>query len=106
MDEKTLSLDFLEKGTNLCRFLVKEKEEHFITKKLFEAISELCEYCYSLSNPTLSKADVALLRKNATLEADKVMLYLSSLLNGSYISPAQKESMIKTLDTLRKETNI
>ena len=106
MNEKSLSPDLLEKGANLCRFLENEKDEHLLSEKLFLAISALCECCYSLNNPTLSKADIALLRKNATLEADKTALYLNALQSGGYISPAQKESMAKTLDMLKKETNI
>ncbi len=106
MNEKSLSLDLLEKGTNLCRFLSDEKGESLISQRLFNAICTVCECCYSLSNPSLAKNEVSLLRKNASLEADKVTLYLDLLCASGYISPAQKESMIKTLDTFRKETNI
>lgn len=106
MDEKTLSLDLLEKGTNLCHYLSCDKEEKLISKRLFDAICKLCENCYSLKNPALAKTELSLLRKNASLDADKISLYLSLLCSLGYISPAQKESMGKTLDTLKKEINI
>lgn len=106
MNEKSLSLDLLEKGTNLCRFLSREKDEVLVSERLFNSICTICECCYSLKNPTLAKTEVSALRKTAALEADKVTLYLDSLCNSGYISPAQKESMAKTLDALKKETNI
>lgn len=106
MNEKLASLDMLEKGTNLCLFLSKEKSENMITPRLFSAICTLSESCYSLSNPNLSKNELSTLRKSATLETDKINLYLDVLCNGLYISPAQKESMTKTLEALKKETNI
>lgn len=106
MNEKSLSLDLLEKGTNLCRFLSEEKGEGLISKRLFDALCNICESCYSLKNPSLAKNEITALRKNAALEFDKVALYLESLCNLSYISPAQKESMAKTLDVLKKEINL
>lgn len=106
MNEKTLSLDLLEKGANLCRFLSAEKGESLVSQRLFGAICSLCECCYSFKNPSLAKNEALLLRKNAALELDKAMLYLDSLCASGYISSAQKESMAKTLETLKKETNI
>ncbi|MBR5535176.1 MAG: hypothetical protein IKU60_00875 [Clostridia bacterium] len=106
MNEKKSSVDLLEKGTNLCLFLTKEKEETALTPRLFDAICTLSECCYSLSNPALSKTELSALRKSASLEADKVTLYLEALCIGGSISPAQKESMSKTLEALKKETNI
>lgn len=106
MNEKSLSLDLFEKGTNLCRFLSNEKGENLISAKLFNAISVICESCYSLKNPALSKPEVSQLRKNASLEGDKVNLYLELLCTSGFISQAQKDSMAKTLDTLKKEINI
>lgn len=106
MDEKTLSLDLMEKGMNLCRFLRSEKSESLISSRLFDAICTLCESCYSLKNSLLAKNELSSLRKVVSLEADKINLYLELLCSSGYISAAQKESMIKTLDTLKKETNI
>lgn len=106
MDEKTLALDLMEKGTNLCRFLSLEKAESLISKRLFDAICTLCESCYSLKNPTLAKAELSNLRKACSLDCDKINLYLELLQSSGYISTAQKDSILKTLDALKKETNI
>lgn len=106
MDEKTLSLDLMEKGSNLCRFLMGEKSESLVSARLFDAICSLCESCYSLKNPTLAKGELSALRKAVSLEADKINLYLELLCSSGYISIAQKDSILKTLDALKKETNI
>lgn len=106
MNEKSLSLDLLEKGTNLCRFLSGEKDEKLISPKLFDAISCFCESCYSIKNTALSKIEIASLRKSAALESDKINLYLELLCTLGFISPAQKDSVAKTLDTLKKEINL
>lgn len=106
MNEKSLSLDLLEKGTNLCQFLQTEKAETLISSRFFDALCKMCESCYSLKNPTLAKTELSTLRKSASVEADKLYLYLDSLCSLGYISPAQRESMVKTVDILKKETNI
>ena len=106
MNEKRLSLDLMEKGTTLCRFLMEEKAEKLVSSRLFDAICSLCESCYSLSNPSFAKSELSLLRKKSSTEADRISLYLELLCSLGYISVAQKESMVKTLDTLKKETNI
>lgn len=106
MTDNTLASDFLVKGANLCSFLAQEKGEKFITPKLFDAICTLCEYCSGLSNGTVSKTELALLRKNSSLEAGKILLHLSALYMSGCISSAQRESMQQTLDALKKDFNI
>lgn len=106
MDEKTLSLDFVVKSSNLCRFLSGEKSENLISGKFFDAVCLLSESVYSLKSPLLSKAETASLRKEASLSADKVQMYLDALYMTGYISEAQKDSMLHSLSTLKKEINI
>ncbi len=106
MNEKTLSLDFAVKSSNLCRFLDYEKSETLISTRLFQAACTLSESAYSLKSPALSKAEIASLRKEASLASDRVQLYLDSLFMTGYISEAQKDSMLQSLNTLKKEINI
>ena len=106
MEEKTLSLDFVVKSTNLCRFLISEKSENLITGKLFDAVCTLSECTYSLKNPHLAKAEALVLKKDAALSADKIHLYLDSLYMTGYISKAQEDSLLQSLNTLKKEINI
>lgn len=106
MDEKTAALEFAVKAANLCHFLCSEKDEKIISSKFFGAASALSEGVYSLKNPALSKNDAALLRKEAALSSDKVLLYLDMLYVSGFISLAQKDSVLKTLDLLKKEINI
>lgn len=106
MNEKSLSLDLVEKGSNLCQFLQTEKSETLLSSRFFDALCKMCESCYSLKNPSLAKAELSTLRKTASLEADKISLYLDSLLSLGYISQAQRESMVKSVDILKKEINI
>lgn len=106
MDEKALALDLLVKGTNLCRFLSGEKSEALISERFFSAVCEFTECCFSLKNPSLGKNELAALRKTASLEQDKISLYLESLYISGFISAAQKSSVVQTLDTLKKEINL
>ncbi|MGM9550892.1 MAG: hypothetical protein ACI3XA_01415 [Clostridia bacterium] len=106
MDEKTLSLDFFVKSSNLCRFLISEKSEKLISERLFNTVCLLCESAYCLKNPQLSKAEITSLRKDSILNSDKVQMYLDSLYHTGYISEAQKDSMVQSLNTLKKEINI
>lgn len=106
MDEKSLALDFEVKGANLCRFLIDEKNEKLFSKKLFDTICLFTEYCVSLNSNALSKNEIALIRKNASIESEKITLHLNALYISGFISEAQKDSMIKTLDVLKKEINI
>ena len=106
MNEKMLSLDFLVKSSNLCSFLLAEKSEQLISARLFNAASLLSESAYSIKNPQLSKNETSALRKDAILASDKVFLYLNALYTAGYISEAQKDSMVQSLNTLKKEINI
>lgn len=106
MNEKTLSLDFVVKSSNLCSFLISEKSENLITRKFFDAVCVLSEAAYSIKNPQLSKAETANLRKDASLAADRIQMYLKSLYMACFISEAQKDSMLNSLDKLKKEINI
>ncbi len=106
MNEKSLLSDFLAKGTNLVGFLIDEKNENLLSQKLFSALCALCENCSSLKNPAFSKIEVAAFRKNASALCDSTNLYLETLCAGGFISPAQCDSMLKSLDTLKKEFNI
>ncbi len=106
MPEKTAALNFAVKASNLCGFLKSEKGETLIAPKLFDAATAVSECAYSLQNPSLSKNDLALLKKEASLSADKALLYLDMLYMSGCISLAQKDSMVKTLDILKKEINV
>lgn len=106
MSEKNIAVDLLVKGSNLCRFLENEKDEHIFSKKLIDAISSLSEIVYSINSPSLTKAEVSQSRKMATLEAQKANLYLNALYISGFLSEAQKDSMQNTLSTLTKEFNI
>lgn len=106
MPKKTVALDFAVKAANLCRFLKSEKAETLITPKLFDAATAISECVYSLQNPSLSKNDLALLKKEASLHADKALLYLDMLYMSGCISLAQKDSVVKTLDILKREINL
>ncbi|MBQ7876363.1 MAG: hypothetical protein IJ316_03650 [Clostridia bacterium] len=106
MNEKTLSLDFVVKSSNLCSFLSSEKSENLISKKFFDAVCLLSECAYSIKNPQLSKAETATLRKDASLASDRIQMYLNVLYMTGYLSEAQKDSMLHSLGTLKKEINI
>ena len=106
MDEKLLFSDFLVKSTNLCGFLLTEKKEELLSKRLFEACCSFSEYLSSTANPSITKAEVSSLRKSASLEADKITLYLSALFSSGFISSAQSESMLRSLDAVKKQINI
>ena len=106
MDEKTLVTDFLVKCTNLCEFLGNEKKEELVSKKLFDTAHELSVAIFSFSNPILSKAEVASLRKSAALKADAFSLDLSALFSLGYISEAQRDSMTNSLSLIKKQMNI
>ncbi len=106
MNEKTLSMDFVVKSSNLCSFLSSEKSENLISKKFFDAVCLLSECACSIKNPQLSKAEVGALRKDASLASDRIQMYLSALYMTGFISEAQKDSMLNSLDTLKKEINI
>lgn len=106
MDEKSLSLDLVVKSSNLCRYLMEEKSENLISQKFFDSVCLLSECAFSLKNPLFSKNEVALLRKEAAMAADKINLYLDAIYMSGLISAAQKESMVQTLNTLKKEINI
>ncbi|MBQ8002046.1 MAG: hypothetical protein IJ297_01230 [Clostridia bacterium] len=106
MNSQLLLSDFLAKGANLVGFLSVEKGETLISQKLFDAITAFCEGLCSLQNPAYSKAEVASLRKSASACCDRISMYLGALLSGGSISVAQKDSMLQSLDTLKKEFNI
>lgn len=106
MNEKSLLSDFLAKGTNLVGFLADERGEKLLSQRLFSALCALCENCSSLKNPAFSKIEVASMRKTASALCDNTNLYLETLCTGGHISPAQCDSMLKSLDTLKKEFNI
>lgn len=106
MHKKTAALDFAVKAANLCRFLRSEKDETLISQRLFDASVSLSECAYSLQNPALSKNDLSLLKKEAALSSDKALLCLDMLYMSGCISLAQKDSVLKTLDILKKEINI
>ncbi len=106
MNEKTLAMDFVVKSSNLCSFLSSEKSENLISKKFFDAVCVLTECAYSVKNPQLSKVDVSNLRKDASLASDRIQMYLNVLYMTGYLSEAQKDSMLHSLDTLKKEINI
>lgn len=103
MNEKEISLDFVVKSTNLCRYLAGEKDERILSSRFFDASCALAEKAYSLRNPLLSKNDASALKKEACLSADRSALYLDALYLSAFISAAQKESMSKSLDALKKE---
>ena len=99
------ALDLCAKGTQLCKFLMEEKNENLVSEKLFCSICEMSKYAYAMDNPSLSKADIAAFRKSISIEYYNVMFYLETIYNLGYISVAQKDSMIKTIDSLKKQIN-
>ena len=103
---KSTALDIMTKGTNLCRFLSDEKSESLLSSKLFDSVASLCESCYSLSNPSLSKNELAAFRKNASCAWYNVSFYLDALYMAGYISAAQKDSMTSSLENAKKEINL
>lgn len=102
---KTSALDLSVKSTQLCKFLSEEKGENLISPKLFNALCQLSQACYAMDNPSLSKAETALLRKTASMEYYNANFCLDTLYISGYISQAQKESMVKTIDALKKQIN-
>lgn len=103
---KNTALDIMTKGTNLCRFLCDEKGEKLLSSKLFDSVASLSQSCYSLSNPSLSKNELASFRKTASFEWYNVNFYLDSLYMSGYISSAQKDSMTSSLENAKKEINL
>lgn len=101
-----IAIDLNVKGTNLCSFLQNEKKEMLISVKLFDNITILSQSCYAMDNPSLAKTEVATLRKNATIAHSNILLHLETLYVSGFISAAQKDSMVKTLDILKKQMNI
>ncbi len=106
MDEKTFSTEFLVKSANLCRFLCEEKGEKLFSKKLFDSSSSLCEAISSFKNPSLTKPELSSLKKSASLDCDRITLYLSCLNQSLYISSAQQDSMLRSLENIKKQFNI
>ena len=102
MDEKAFALDFAVKAANLTRFLKDEKNEHTISSVFFTASSDLSALVYSFKNPALSKADAAQLKKDAALLSNRIVFLLDMLFEMGFISRAQRESVLKTLDALKK----
>ena len=102
MDEKALALDFAVKAANLTRFLKDEKNEHTLSLAFFTSSSDLSASVYSFKNPALSKAEAAQLKKDAILLCDRLVFRLDMMLEIGYISRAQRESVLKTLDALKK----
>jgi hypothetical protein len=106
MDNKKIALDFSVKAANLSHFLQNEKNEKLISSSLFETSCHLSSIVCSLKNPLLSKSDLSLMKKDASLSSDKLSLLIDMLYSTGYISLAQKDSVSKTLDILKKEINI
>ncbi len=106
MNEKSLIIDVLVKGANLTKFLTDEKGEKLFSEKLFSSLTNFCSMCQSSLNPAFSKAEVSGFRKSALCEADKITLLLTALSDQGFISNAQKDSMQRTLETVKKEINI
>lgn len=104
--DKTAALDLTVKGARLCKFLADEKCETLISTKFFDSLCLLSRCLYTMDNPSLSKADIASFRKNAAMEYSSANLYLEALYMAGFISTAQKDSMLKTIDSVKKQLNI
>ncbi len=106
MTAKDTALDFAVKAANMCRFLTEEKNERLISQKLFDASSDLASHVYCFSDPSLSKAELSALKKEAALCVQSVTLYLDMLSASGFISAAQHQSVLKTLTSLKKDATI
>lgn len=103
---KTAALEISVKGSNLCRYLIDEKGEALLSQKLFDSVCSLSEKAFLIDSPSLSKNEVASLRKEIFTQWSNVSFYLEAIFMAGYISSAQKESMLQTLNTLKKGLNI
>lgn len=106
MNEKSYAAELVTKASHLYKYLTDEKTETVLSARFFDKACLLSESVYSLKNSQLSKQDSLSLRKDAVCHADGVELYLDAIYTSALISEAQRDSMQRTLNTLKKEINI
>lgn len=101
-----MALELVVKGGNLCRYIAQEKNEELLSKKLFEAICLLSENIIAVNSSFLSKAEISVFRKNASLAGNNALLYLDAIFSSGFISAAQKDSMSSSVEAIKKEFNL